>query len=1181
MGKPRNNNLRNRPIIIMLIVFCCVLVNFLGKHSAVTCELPIWLDSLGTIFAAYVLGPVSGAIVGCSNNIIYFFWDQNSLVYAFTSIFIGVSFGLAARRRYFDTFIGATTVAGVVTLGSAGLSTIFNLFCYDGYTGNVWGDGVISFLLEKGVPGIMASAIGELYVDFLDKICTVLFMYITVKIVRSAKDGRIFDRAGTGLFLIAAIAVSSLIPSVVSHAEIGDYSYIQRYYNADNGLTCGHANDIAQTYDGILWVGSNSGLYRYNGSTFTFMDEFDSVKNVNCLYVDEEGRLWIGTNDSGVVVAIEGRQVNIFDTDKGLTSDSVRSIVQSASGDYYIGTSDEVTVVELKDGITVTGELPEIRYAQSLSSDRTGLVAAVTAGGRLYVMKDKKVQFEIRPSHDDIRFSSCQFSSEGLLYVGTSDGRILVYRIGEGSALLQHTIKCEGASEVNKIFFDNIRVWVLSDNGIGFIEGPTYSRVSTEDYNSSIVNMTVDYQGNYWFASSRHGLLQLSSSCFSNMYVKYDMDPAVVNSTALVGGILYIGSDSGLSAINLYPGIVLDNSLTKMYEGVRIRCLTRDSLGNLWICTYGKGIACLTESGEILEFDTEKMGIGRRVRGCIELSDASISVSADTGLSIIRGYRVAKTIPYGSELGSSQIISMCQAPDGTLYLGTDGNGIIVYSNSMISGHLTKEDGLGSEVVLKMVYDNDTGSMFIVTSNSICIMKDGFIRTVTNFPYSNNYDIVLDDDGEAFVLGSAGIYVVSKNALLTNSPMEGLLLNSRFGLQCSLTANAWNEVSSYGDLYLSTDRGVVSFNLDNYRNDAQSYRIMVSEIIVDGVSVAMERGNSLRIGRDVNTIEFVPEIINYSLEDPKISYYLEGVDPGYKTVPQSEITSAIYTNIPAGEYTFHIAIIDEDTGKVLEESTYGFIKENSIYDNNWFMLYMLIVGGLFVGWATWFWTRYQAQKTMALQQERLSLALKQVSMGNETIMAIARTVDAKDALTSRHSQRVSEYSVMIAGKYGFSEKELDNLRKAALLHDIGKIGIPDAILNKPDKLTPEEYELMKSHVTLGAEILKDFTLVEHAAEGALYHHERYDGTGYPEGLKGTDIPLYGRIIAIADTFDAMTANRVYRKGMPFDEVLRELRAGRGTLFDPELLDIFLELIENGDIDTKSFSEDTSEDEISGR
>ena len=1174
------NNLRNSPIVIMFIVFCCVLVNFVGKHSAVTHELPLWLDSLGTIFAAYVLGPASGAIVGCSTNIIYFFWDPKSLAYALTSIFIGISFGLAARKRYFDSFFGATTVAGGVTFGSVIISTILNLFFYDGFTGNVWGDGVVSYFMEKGIPKIIASTIGEMYLDFLDKVCTVLFMYFIVRMVRSAKrERRLHHHLPSLILLILSLGVSSLAPSFKASAAVYDNTYIQRFYNADNGLPCGHANDIAQTFDGMLWVGSYSGLYRYNGTNFTFMDEFDSVKNVNCLYVDEEGRLWIGTNDSGVVVAIDGRQVSVFDTNKGLPSDSVRSIVQCSNGDYYIGTSDQMVVVCLKDGIRVKTEISKIRYAQSVTADRSGNVATVTAEGKLYVLKDGKIDFEIKASASDIRFSSCRFSPEGLLYASTSDGRILVYRINNGAAMLQHTIKCVGVTEINRIYFDNSRVWVLADNGIGVIEGYTYSHVSTEDFNSSIVNMTVDYQGNFWFASTRHGLLQLSESCFSNLYVTYGIDPAVVNSTALMDGILYIGADNGLSAVDLYPGLVLNNDLTRMYEGVRIRCLTKDSLGNLWICSYGKGLACMLPSGRIVEFDTETMGIGKRVRGCIELSDATIAVSADSGLSLIRGYRVVKTIPYGNELGSSQILSMCQTPDGKLYLGTDGNGIVIYDNSMISGHLTKEDGLGSEVILKMVYDEESDAMFIVTSNSICVMKNGVIKAVTNFPYSNNYDIVLDKDGEAFVLGSAGIYVVNKDDLLNNSVPDCQLLNSRLGLQCSLTANSWNTISRYGDLYLSTDRGVYKFNLDDYRNERQAYRIMVSKIIIDGIPIIIERGNSLSISRDVNTIEFIPEIINFSLEDPKISYYLEGIDSGYKTVSQSEITSAVYTNLPAGEYIFHIAIIDEETGRIIEESTYGFVKENSIYDNNWFMLYMLLVGGLFVGWATWFGTRYRAQKAMKLQQEKLALALKQVSMGNETIMAIARTVDAKDALTSRHSQRVSEYSVMIARKYGFSGDEIDNLRKAALLHDIGKIGIPDAILNKPSALTEKEYECMKSHVTLGAEILKDFTLVENAAQGAKYHHERYDGTGYPEGLKGSEIPLYGRIIAIADAFDAMTANRVYRKRMPFEKVMDELHKGRGTQFDPELLDMFLELIENGDIDTASLYSDILEDESS--
>ena len=156
-------------------------------------------------------------------------------------------------------------------------------------------------------------------------------------------------------------------------------------------------------------------------------------------------------------------------------------------------------------------------------------------------------------------------------------------------------------------------------------------------------------------------------------------------------------------------------------------------------------------------------------------------------------------------------------------------------------------------------------------------------------------------------------------------------------------------------------------------------------------------------------------------------------------------------------------------------------------------------------------------------------------------------------------------MLIARELGFSEEELVNLKRAALMHDIGKIGIPDRILNKPARLTDDEYAIMKSHVTRGAEILKDFTLIDHVVEGARYHHERYDGRGYPDGLKSEDIPLYGRIIGVADAFDAMTANRIYRKQMDFEYVLNEMHNGRGTQFDPKIVDILLQLIDEGKID----------------
>ena len=1181
MGKTDRTKRILRPITTMLIVFFCIFINFSGKHFAVKNELPLWLDSFGTVFAAYVLGPISGAIVGCTGNIIYYFWDSSSLAYSVTSIFIGISLGVAARKKYFETFFGATSVAGCVTIGSVIISTLINIILYDGYTGNVWGDGVIEYFTVKGAPRILAFICGEMYLDFLDKLVTVLSMYFLIKLVRSIRAD-IRENTDTDcvdpkiiFLLVVSLGAGLLGPKASVKAADDEITYIQRVYDADNGLLCGHANDVVQTNDGILWVGSYSGLYRYNGSTFRFMDEYPGIKNVNCFYVDEEGRLWVGTNDSGIYIIIHGKIVNVLDSSDGLPSDSVRSIVQSSDGDYYIGTSSNMAVVHLKSGIGVSAQLPEIGYAQSVSADRYGNVAAVTADGKLYILREEKICSVGSSSDSGMRYSACAFSEDGKLYLGTSDGRIIINTLQEDGTLKKgRSIMCYGISEINQIYFTDEGTWVLADNGVGEIKGYTFTKLSTGDFNSSIERMCVDYQGSLWFASTRHGLLQLSESGFSDLFVKYGIDPVVVNSSAVYKSRLYVGTDNGVRIIRLADGSSISDELTMITEGVRIRCLMDDYSGNLWICSYGMGLIRVSSSGEIKVYETEEYGIGKWARLAMELADRSIAVSADTGISIIKGEHDITTIPYGDELGSSQILSMCEYSDGKLYLGTDGNGIVILDNGKITGHLTKEDGLGSEVILRMVYDKEYDSMFIVTSNSICILGPEGISNVTNFPYSNNYDIVIDDDGEVFVLGSAGIYVCSKSALIENaSNMDCYLLNSRMGLRGSLTANSWNELTSAGDLYLSTDRGVIKFNIDDYRPNKYTYRIMVSEVRLDGVPVSVERGNQLIVGNDVVTVEFVAEIVNYTLDDPKVSFYLEGIDNEYKTVYQSDLGNAVYNNLPAGEYKFHLAILDEDTNAVLEESTYSFIKEKAIYDNDWFVFYVLSVGGLFIGWFTWFLTRLGLQKKMNNQQEKLAMALKQVQMGNETILAIAKTVDAKDSLTSQHSERVSEYSVLIAENYGFTKEETENLRKAALLHDIGKIGIPDSILNKPGALDDNEYKIMKSHVTKGAEILKDFTLIENADLGAKYHHEKYDGTGYPDGLKGIDIPLYGRIIAIADAFDAMTANRVYRKRMAFSQVMSELKNGRGRQFDPELLDVFLNLIDEGKIDIDALYADT--------
>lgn len=177
----------------------------------------------------------------------------------------------------------------------------------------------------------------------------------------------------------------------------------------------------------------------------------------------------------------------------------------------------------------------------------------------------------------------------------------------------------------------------------------------------------------------------------------------------------------------------------------------------------------------------------------------------------------------------------------------------------------------------------------------------------------------------------------------------------------------------------------------------------------------------------------------------------------------------------------------------------------------------------------------------------------------SIMAIAHTIDAKDTYTSGHSLRVAKCAEAIAQRLGWTEEEIQNIHYIALLHDIGKIGVPDAILNKPSRLSNEEFTIIKQHPVIGNEILKDIHMIKQVAEGALYHHERYDGTGYPFGLSGEEIPLCARIVGIADAYDAMTSNRVYRKRLSDETVISEFERGKGSQFDPKLTDLFIGML----------------------
>ena len=218
-----------------------------------------------------------------------------------------------------------------------------------------------------------------------------------------------------------------------------------------------------------------------------------------------------------------------------------------------------------------------------------------------------------------------------------------------------------------------------------------------------------------------------------------------------------------------------------------------------------------------------------------------------------------------------------------------------------------------------------------------------------------------------------------------------------------------------------------------------------------------------------------------------------------------------------------------------------------------------------------------QRTLAKEVDNKTKENTRLTL--HVVQTLAKAIDAKDTYTNGHSDRVANYSREIAKRLGYSEKEQDEMYMIGLLHDVGKIGVPDQIINKTDRLTDEEFEEIKKHPTTGHKILKTIKEMPQLAYGARWHHERIDGRGYPDGLKGNEIPEEARIIAVADAYDAMTSNRSYRKVMPQATVREEIIKGKGKQFDENIADIMIDMI---DSDTEyTMREITKEENISAK
>lgn len=949
--------------------------------------------------------------------------------------------------------------------------------------------------------------------------------------------------------------------------------YAAFLYDNTTGLPTSEANAIAETSDGFVWIGSYGGLIRYDGKTFERFSSSTGIASVVSLFVDSKERLWIGTNDNGAAVMDNIGNVTMYGKLNGLPSASVRSFAEGADGEIYIATTQGVSYVD-PDGTLnlIDDSMINGKYVRYLESGVDGLIYALTMDGDVFTITNRALGSYHNADElgvEDVHALATDPLNPGYLYLGTKGSNVWYGSFEEGFPRNQR-IHVTPLEYINAIVCEEDRVWICANNGSCVYRNEEVEMLDNVPMTSNIDGVMADYQGNLWFVSSRQGVMKIVPNQFTNVFEANKLYEAVVNTTCYWDDMLFIGTDSGLTVLN-DEGVVSSIPITKaqtasgehlgnlelisMLKGERIRSVITDSQDRLWISTYGDLGLVRFDHGEVVSFGLADGIPSKRVRAVTECSDGSFLVACTGGLVVIKDDKVEKVYDESSGISNIEVLTVSEGTNGDMLVGTDGDGIYIVSGSSGTRHLDTSNGLMSDVVMRIKKDVKRDIYWIVTSNSLAYMTADYeIHTINNFPFPNNFDLYENSLGEIWVLSSNGIYVEDADDLIANTEINPVFYGIESGVPVIATSNSYSCVTDEGVLYIAGTTGVAKVNIEKRFENVDNIKMTIPYIDADGVKVYPNEEGVFTVANDVKKITIYPYICTYTLMNPTVTYELVGFDETPMSVHRSDMTSIDYTNLKGGPYTFNMTISD-----AMGHGSNGFsiviVKQMAIYENTWFMLCVSLLGFALVVLVVYLYVRKKTKKLLKKQEEDKILI-------REIVEAFAKTIDLRDKYTNGHSQRVAEYTAMLTRELGYDEETTEKYYNIALLHDIGKIGVPGEVLNKPGKLDDEEYKTIQSHTVLGYNVLKDISIMPELSVGAESHHERPDGKGYPQGLKGDEIPRVAQIIGVADAFDAMYSNRPYRKRMNFEKVVSIIKGASGTQLTEDVVEAFLRIVDRG-------------------
>jgi len=952
------------------------------------------------------------------------------------------------------------------------------------------------------------------------------------------------------------------------------------------------AEALCQTDDGYVWIAQYSGLTRYDSKEFVTYKSFEfegqeyPVINVRSLATDGS-ILYIATSEQ--VYVYKDNHFEPLVMDAGVITDLT---LDDARGLLYISTQAGGIVFDINAGTSTLIPGTEGAYIRDIAFGPKASDCFYLADEGVWSSDGTLIQpvpriIELYPYGD-------------ILYMAEESGIIHRYNMQTGRSLSDITVP----DQVNKLLYseeDQILFAACEKNGIYCIDlsarEPVITLAGDLDNRSQLVDLMIDYEGNLWVAShyiGASGVSIITRNALSELlyddpvWQSLNAPPAFDRNVYAVekyGDILYIVSAARIYRYDLTKNEILpDNAIMQAIDAfAEAKTKAGKAQDENFIFQYAP---------KDVEVFRDKLYFAVSGIGLVEYDPVSEEVFIydqpymsthlgklvdDPDISILDTVRSMRSFDDCLVLGYTRGVIRF---DGSLFSVMNIGSNILYINKTNDGKILFDKTQG----LYVIDDDFTAATEIPTEKSITGNRLKFLVDGDDLYYTLNSrlfrtntakgDGVSEEIAIPYVKGSivelAKIkctgangaeeykYLIgSQTQLYITDSLEGDRLedydiyDSTNGLQPIIANTSGYYDEEEQKYYLQSTNGIFVYDFGLTRDVPTPVKIAVNSIDIDGTH---HYGDNISIGKDVNRVSFNLSIFGFRPNNGYTTYYkLNGVDDDYISYSEDNRT-IYYTNIPGGDYDFEVYVTDE-YGQESNRVQIHLEKAKKFYEQWWFWAIILVVAAALVFLVTTLIIRYKTRKALKRQLEYKNITL-------ESIQAIARTIDAKDEYTNGHSIRVGYYSKVIAENMGMTQDEVDNIYYIALLHDIGKIAIPDSILNKPGKLDDQEFAVMKSHTTRGAGILKGISTIPHIMEGAKSHHEKYNGSGYPEGLSGDDIPLVARIICCADCIDAMASKRVYKEPYATDVIIKEFERCAGTQFDPEICKLVIDLIKSG-------------------